>query len=141
MELAATADDIEKNVADVTLTMVAPLPLTKVPKAGEETQVLGKLDSYTSSPFMINMIEGQLIAKPRGQETAPQALALSQFRKQGSRQWLPCFIARDAAGRVHLVLGTRYWYSLPRPLFSPGSWDGRRAGGGGRCRVPRAYPA
>ncbi len=70
MELAATADDIDKNVADVTLTMVAPLPLTKVPKAGEETQVLGKLDSYTSSPFMINMIEGQLIAKPTAKKPA-----------------------------------------------------------------------
>lgn len=70
MELAATADDIEKNVADVTLTMVAPLPLTKVPKAGEETQVLGKLDSYSSSPFMISMVEGQLIAKPAAKPPA-----------------------------------------------------------------------
>jgi len=72
MELAATADDIEKNVADVTLTMVAPLPLPKVPKAGEETQVLGKLDSYTSSPFMISMVEGQLIAKPPAKKPAPK---------------------------------------------------------------------
>jgi len=72
MELAATADDIEKNAADVTLTMVAPLPLAKVPKAGDETQVLGKLDSYTSSPFMINMIEGQLIAKPAAKKPSPK---------------------------------------------------------------------
>ena len=72
MELAATADDIDKNAADVTLTMVAPLPLTKVPKAGEETQVLGKLDSYTSSPFMITMIEGQLIAKPPAKKPSPK---------------------------------------------------------------------
>ncbi len=72
MELAATADDIEKNVADVTLTMVAPLPLAKVPKAGDETQVLGKLDSYTGSPFMINMIEGQLIAKPAAKKPSPK---------------------------------------------------------------------
>ena len=72
MELAATADDIEKNAADVTLTMVAPLPLAKVPKAGDETQVLGKLDSYTSSPFMINMIEGQLIAKPAAKKPTPR---------------------------------------------------------------------
>jgi len=72
MELAATADDIEKNIADVTLTMVAALPLAKVPKAGDETQVLGKLDSYTSSPFMINMIEGQLIAKPPAHKPSPK---------------------------------------------------------------------
>jgi len=72
MELAATADDIEKNVADVTLTMVAALPLAKVPKTGEETQVLGKLDSYTSSPFMINMIDGQLIAKPAAKKPTPK---------------------------------------------------------------------
>jgi len=32
--------------------------------------VLGKLDSYTSSPFMITMIEGQLIAKPAAKPPA-----------------------------------------------------------------------
>jgi hypothetical protein len=64
LELAATADAIEKNIADVTVTMIAPLPLASVPKAGQEIQVQAKPDSYTQNPFMIQMINGQLIAKP-----------------------------------------------------------------------------
>ena len=65
LELAATADDIDKSVADVTVTMVAACnpPKCKVPKPGEETQVVAKLDSYTSNPFMITMGGGQYIAK------------------------------------------------------------------------------
>ena len=45
LELAATADAIDKNVADVTVTMIAPLPLASVPKAGQEIQVQAKPDS------------------------------------------------------------------------------------------------
>ncbi|HYN14941.1 MAG TPA: hypothetical protein VES66_04020 [Terriglobales bacterium] len=64
LELAATADAIEKNLADVTVTMVAQLPLASVPKAGAEIQIQAKPDSYTASPaFMMQMIDGQLIAK------------------------------------------------------------------------------
>jgi hypothetical protein len=65
LELAATADDIEKSVADVTVTMVAPCvpPKCKIPKPGDETQVVAKLSAYTSSPFMITMGDGQYIAK------------------------------------------------------------------------------
>ncbi len=70
LELAATADAIEKNVADVTVTMIAPLPLASVPKAGQEIQVQAKPDSYTPSPFMIQMVEGQLIAKPSAKPPA-----------------------------------------------------------------------
>jgi len=64
LELAATADAIEKNVADVTVTMVAALPLASVPKPGQEIQVQAKPDSYAPNPFMMQMIDGQLIAKP-----------------------------------------------------------------------------
>jgi hypothetical protein len=64
LELAATADAIEKNIADVTVTMIASLPLASVPKVGQEIQVQAKPDSYTQNPFMIQMIDGQLIAKP-----------------------------------------------------------------------------
>ena len=64
LELAATADAIEKNVADVTVTMIASLPVASVPKAGTEIQIQAKPDSYTASPaFMMQMIDGQLIAK------------------------------------------------------------------------------
>jgi hypothetical protein len=64
LELAATADAIEKNVADVTVTMIAPLPLASVPKAGQEIQIQAKPDAYTPNPFMMQMVDGQLIAKP-----------------------------------------------------------------------------
>jgi hypothetical protein len=70
LELAATADAIEKNVADVTVTMIAALPLASVPKVGQEIQVQARPDSYTASPFMIQMIEGQLIAKPSAKPPA-----------------------------------------------------------------------
>ncbi len=70
LELAATADAIEKNVADVTVTMIAPLPLASVPKAGQEIQVQAKPDSYTANPFMLQMIDGQLIAKPSAKPPA-----------------------------------------------------------------------
>jgi hypothetical protein len=65
LELAATADDIDKSVADVTVTMVAACnpPKCKVPKPGDETQVIAKLSSYTNNPFMITMDGGQYIAK------------------------------------------------------------------------------
>jgi tetratricopeptide (TPR) repeat protein len=65
LELAATADDIDKSIADVTVTMVAPCtpPKCKVPKPGDETQVVAKLSAYSSKPFMITMGEGQYIAK------------------------------------------------------------------------------
>ena len=72
LELAATADAIEKNVADVTVTMVAPLPLASVPKAGAEIQIQAKPDSYTNNPFMMQMIEGQLIAKPPAHKPSPK---------------------------------------------------------------------
>lgn len=70
LELAATADAIDKNVADVTVTMIAPLPLASVPKPGQETQVQAKPDSYTANPFMMQMIDGQLIAKPSAKPPA-----------------------------------------------------------------------
>jgi hypothetical protein len=75
LELAATADAIEKNVADVTVTMIAPLPVASVPKAGQEIQIQAKPDSYTPGPFMMQMIEGQLIAKPPAKPPAKKPAA------------------------------------------------------------------
>ncbi len=64
--LAATADAIQNNQADVSVTMIAPLAATLVPKAGSEIQIQAKPDSYTPKPFQMKMIDGQLIkaAKP-----------------------------------------------------------------------------
>ncbi len=65
LSLSATAEDIDKNVADVTLDMVAAIPARSMPKAGTMTQVEGTPTSYTAQPFMITMTKGTLIqAKP-----------------------------------------------------------------------------
>ena len=74
LELAATADDIDKSLADVTVTMVAPCvaPKCKLPKPGDETQVVAKLSAYTANPFMITMSDGQYIAKEAPKKPAPK---------------------------------------------------------------------
>jgi len=75
LELAATADDIDKKIADVTVTMVAPCtpPKCKLPKPGDETQVVAKFDAYSSSPFMIKLTGGQFIqAKEPAKKPSPK---------------------------------------------------------------------
>jgi hypothetical protein len=71
--LAATADAIQNNQADVSVTMIAPLAATLVPKSGSEIQIQAKPDSYTPKPFMMKMIDGQLIkaAKPSATKKPP----------------------------------------------------------------------
>ncbi len=65
LSLAATADAIEQKRADVTVTMTGPIPATMMSKvaAGQEVQLVAKPDSYIANPFMMQMVEGQLIAK------------------------------------------------------------------------------
>ena len=65
LSLAATADAIEAKKADVTVTMTGPIPATMMSKVapGQEVQLVAKPDNYTPNPFMMNMINGQLIAK------------------------------------------------------------------------------
>ncbi len=74
--LAATADAIQNNQADVEVAMIAPLATTLVPKAGADIQIQAKPDSYTPKPFLMKMSDGQLIksAKP------------SATRKPGTRR-------------------------------------------------------
>jgi tetratricopeptide (TPR) repeat protein len=62
LKLAATADDIDKKVADVTLIMIGPIPLRLIPKAGSTIQVEGTPESVTPQPFMIKMVKGQLLS-------------------------------------------------------------------------------
>jgi hypothetical protein len=70
--LAATADDIDKKVADVTLTMVGTIPKTLIPKIGASTKVEGTPSSYTASPFMLTMSKGALLGVPeKPSATAP----------------------------------------------------------------------
>lgn len=61
LTLSATADDIEANLADVKVTMAAPLPPRLLPKVGSMTQVEAVPVSYTAKPFQITMEKGQLI--------------------------------------------------------------------------------
>lgn len=65
LSLAATADAIEQKHADVTVTMTGPIPATLMPKvaAGQTVQLIAKPDSYTPNPFMMQMVDGQIIAK------------------------------------------------------------------------------
>jgi len=58
--LAATYDDIQNNVADVDMTMTAPLPARYVPPTGKMVKVEGVPVSYTANPFMITMNKGVL---------------------------------------------------------------------------------
>jgi tetratricopeptide (TPR) repeat protein len=71
LTLSATADDIEKNVPDVTLTMVAAIPARLVPKAGTMTQVEGTPSSFTAQPFMITMGKGSLIGQEKPAAATP----------------------------------------------------------------------
>lgn len=61
LTLSATADDIEANVADVKVTMAAPLTPRLMPKVGSMTQVEAVPLSFTAKPFQITMEKGQLI--------------------------------------------------------------------------------
>jgi hypothetical protein len=65
LTLSATADSIEKNIGDVTLTMVAAIPARLIPKVGSMTQVEGTPVSYTPQPFMITMEKGALLEAQR----------------------------------------------------------------------------
>ena len=68
IELAGSTDDIDAKKADITLTMDAPLPVSKVPKEGAMLQFQGAPDTYTPNPFMMNMKEGSL---PGAEKAAP----------------------------------------------------------------------
>ncbi len=65
LSLAATADAIEQNRADVQVTMTGPIPASLMPKVapGQEIQLVAKPESYAPSPFVMQMSDGQLIAK------------------------------------------------------------------------------
>jgi len=69
--LAATADDIQNNKPDVTVTMAAPLTAALMPKPGSDIQIQATLDTYTRTPFMINMTDGKLIVKSAPKTTRP----------------------------------------------------------------------
>lgn len=61
--LAATAEDIAANKADVELTMAGPIPANLMPKIGEMEKVQGNPQRYDVSPFLIHMTNGAFIGK------------------------------------------------------------------------------
>lgn len=61
--LAATAEDIQANKADVELTMSAPIPANLMPKPAAMEKVQGKPQTYDANPFVIHMSEGVFIGK------------------------------------------------------------------------------
>lgn len=63
LHIAASEDDIEKKVADITLTMTGPITAARMPKAGDTFDFEGTPTSYTSTPFMMVMDTGKLLRK------------------------------------------------------------------------------
>jgi tetratricopeptide (TPR) repeat protein len=65
VQIAESQDDIDKNQADITLTMSGPIPERLMPKVGSDFDFEGTPVSYTPSPFMMTMDKGALLtAKP-----------------------------------------------------------------------------
>src|SRR5262249_8980591 len=60
LSLAATADAIEKKVADVDVTMAAPIPVAKMPKVGSQITLQAMPTSYDKQPYMMHMGDGKL---------------------------------------------------------------------------------
>ena len=61
LQLAASVDDIEAKRMDIELTMTGPIPAKLMPKEGAELQFGGVPDSYTASPFVMQMVKGTLL--------------------------------------------------------------------------------
>jgi hypothetical protein len=61
LTLSASAEDIDKNMPDVELTMTAPIPAKNTPKVGGNTAVSGTPVSYTAKPFMMILTKGALV--------------------------------------------------------------------------------
>ncbi|HJT69199.1 MAG TPA: hypothetical protein VJ731_03315 [Terriglobales bacterium] len=63
LHIAASEDDIERNSADITLTMSGPIPAARLPKPGDTFDFEGTPASYTATPFMMMMSDGKLLKK------------------------------------------------------------------------------
>lgn len=61
LQIAATVDDIDAKKADITLNMLAPIPVRLIPKAGASIPIEGTPVSYEAKPFMMVMEKGVLL--------------------------------------------------------------------------------
>ncbi len=68
LNLAATADAIQANKADVQVTMAGPLTAAQTPKTGSDVQIVATVDSYDPNPFMLKMTDGQFIVSEKKAE-------------------------------------------------------------------------
>jgi hypothetical protein len=78
LTLSATADDIEANRADVTLTMDGTIPKLKLPKVGQMLPVEGVPEAFTAQPFSITMEKGALIGQEKPAPTKAPAKKSAQ---------------------------------------------------------------
>ncbi|MGA2963003.1 MAG: hypothetical protein ABSD96_15090 [Candidatus Korobacteraceae bacterium] len=69
--VAGSEDDIQANKADIEVVFATPLVAVRVPKSGAQITFQGVPDSYTPSPFMVHMTDGQLLSKPAAQPSTP----------------------------------------------------------------------
>jgi tetratricopeptide (TPR) repeat protein len=63
LEIAASQDDIDKNRADIVLTMNTTIPAKLMPKEGGVLDFEGTPVSYTANPFVMQMEKGTLLTK------------------------------------------------------------------------------
>ena len=61
LQIAATVDDIDAKKPDITLNMLAPIPVRLIPKAGASIPIEGTPVSYEAKPFMMVMEKGVLL--------------------------------------------------------------------------------
>ena len=71
LKLAATADAIQANKADVDVTMAAPIPAVRVPKVGNEIMIQAMPVSYDKQPYLMHMGAGKLLVKGAPKKAAP----------------------------------------------------------------------
>jgi hypothetical protein len=67
VQIAVTDDNKQTNKADFTINMKTPLKT--VPAIGSDVTYIATFDSYTQTPPMINLIDGQLPAPPATHHT------------------------------------------------------------------------
>jgi hypothetical protein len=67
-DIAGSLDDIEKKIADITLTFEDKIPAKLIPKEGASLDFQGNPASYTQNPFMMTMEKGML---PKPKPTTP----------------------------------------------------------------------
>jgi hypothetical protein len=80
MDVALSDDNQAANKADMKVSMEKPM--TKLPAAGANVDIIGVISQYTPDPFMFTMIKGEL---PVAKATAP-AKKKGAVAKKGAKK-------------------------------------------------------